>query len=104
MNSFVFVDFILIVVATPVPFALLSGVLRLPKKIPEMRSKYWDFHMGIWDAACINLMVNKTDKIRVELTGKPISVSCLMRRFSIQASSCFPGIFPCIWRRTERDT
>lgn len=28
------------------------------------------------------------------LTGKPMSVSCLMRRFMIQASSCFPWLFP----------
>lgn len=29
-----------------------------------------------------------------------MSVSCLMRRFMIQASSCFPGTFPCQrWRQ-----
>ena len=27
------------------------------------------------------------------VTGKPMSVSCLMSRFSIQASSCLPDVF-----------
>lgn len=31
------------------------------------------------------------------LTGKPISVSCLIRRFMIQVSSCFPGTLPWVW-------
>lgn len=33
----------------------------------------------------------------IKLTGKPMSVSCLVRRFMIQASSCFTGTFA--WKR-----